>query len=205
MSIPRIKTWIAGEVLTAAALNTEISNLSDKVGDLAAATTVTGVWTFNPAVAIGSGGTGATTAAAARSNLGAVGTADAAVVTGSWDFDNLVQFLKNVEFQQKVFWDAVQTLTDGANIAWNLETSNFAKVTLGGNRTLDNPTNKSIGVWELEVAQDVTGSRTLAYGTDYKFGDLGAPTLSTGANKRDFLNFYCDGTNMIFRGALTGY
>jgi len=31
------------------------------------------------------------------------------------------------------------SLTDGANISWNLDNAQTAEVTLGGNRTLDNP------------------------------------------------------------------
>jgi hypothetical protein len=99
-------------------------------------------------------------------------------------------------------WTAQQnfdaaTLTDGANIAWNLNTGQTATVVLGGNRTLDNPTNMKDGAsYALLVKQDATGGRTLTYGTAYKWPGGTPPTLSTGANAVDLLTFYSDGTNM---------
>ena len=89
------------------------------------------------------------------------------------------------------------TLTDGASIAWNLNTQQVGIVTLGGNRTLANPTNqKAGGTYIAIVKQDATGSRTLAYGSAYKWPGGAAPTLSTGANDVDILTFVSDGTNM---------
>lgn len=91
-----------------------------------------------------------------------------------------------------------QSLTDGANIAWNLNTQQSANVTLGGNRTLDNPTNMvNGGTYILVVRQDGTGSRTLAFGSAYLFPGGTAPTLSTDANSVDILSFVSDGTNMF--------
>lgn len=86
-------------------------------------------------------------------------------------------------------------LTDGANIAWDLAAAPVATLTLGGNRTLDNPTNKRAGAsFALLVSQDATGTRTLAYGTDYKWADGVAPILTTTASRKDLLTFFCDGT-----------
>ncbi len=90
-----------------------------------------------------------------------------------------------------------QSLTDGASISWNLASQQNAHVTLGGNRTLSNPTNlKNGGTYILRVVQDGTGSRTLAYGTAYKWPGGVAPTLSTAASAVDILTFVSDGTNM---------
>lgn len=89
------------------------------------------------------------------------------------------------------------TLTDGASIAWNLTGKQVATVTLGGNRTLSNPTNmKSGGTYILTVKQDATGSRTLSYDTAYKWSGGTAPTLTTTANAVDIITFISDGTNM---------
>jgi hypothetical protein len=86
------------------------------------------------------------------------------------------------------------TLTDGANISWDLD-NQVAQVTLAGNRTLDNPTNKKAGAtYVLIVKQDATGTRTLAYGSDYKFVGGITPVLSTGTNDIDILTFVSDGT-----------
>ncbi len=89
------------------------------------------------------------------------------------------------------------TLADGANIAWDLDNGNVAQVTLAGNRTLDNPTNmKAGGTYVLLVRQDATGSRTLAYGTAYKFNAGEVPVLTTAASAVDMLTFVSDGTSM---------
>lgn len=88
-------------------------------------------------------------------------------------------------------------LTDAANIAWDLESNQACSVTLAGNRTLDNPTNKVDGAtYILRVVQDATGARTLAYGSDFKWQGGTAPTLTATANAVDILTFICDGTNM---------
>jgi len=93
---------------------------------------------------------------------------------------------------------AATALVDGANIAWNLADNQVASVTLTGNRTLDNPTNLVAGgTYILTVKQDVTGTRTLAYGTNYKFPEGVAPILSTGTNAIDILTFISDGTSMF--------
>ncbi len=90
------------------------------------------------------------------------------------------------------------TLTDAANISWDLDTAQVAKVTLTASRTLDNPTNMNDGAtYILRVIQDGTGGHTLTYDTAYDFGAAGAPTLSTLPNKVDILTFHCDGTNMF--------
>ena len=81
--------------------------------------------------------------------------------------------------------------------------SNAFTVTLGGNRTLDNPTNLVAGfTYTFRIVQDATGSRTLAYGTAYKFPGGTAPTLTTTANAIDYLSCSTDGTNLycVFTG-----
>lgn len=65
---------------------------------------------------------------------------------------------------------SVQTLTDTANIAWDMDLGDDAKVTLAGNRTLTAPTNEVVGQFGyLDVIQDATGSRTLTWNAAYKF------------------------------------
>ena len=97
--------------------------------------------------------------------------------------------------KQQVF--GMATLTDAASITWNLETQQTAQVTLTANRALANPSNKVAGAtYVLIVKQDGSGSRTLSYGSEYKFPGGTAPTLSTGANDVDVLCFVSDGTNL---------
>lgn len=84
----------------------------------------------------------------------------------------------------------VTALTDGTNISVNLADSNNFSVTLGGNRTLDNPSNIVAGQsGSFFITQDGTGSRTLAYGSYYDFAGGTAPTLSTAANAVDRIDY----------------
>ena len=82
-------------------------------------------------------------------------------------------------------------LVDGATITPDFSTGNNFSVTLGGNRTLANPTNMTVGQSGVfYISQDGTGSRTLAYGSYYKFPNGGgAPVLTTTASAVDAL-FY---------------
>jgi hypothetical protein len=79
--------------------------------------------------------------------------------------------------------------------------SNNFSVTLGGNRTLANPTNVVAGQsGVIKVTQDGTGSRTLAYGSSFDFAAGVAPVLTTTANAVDLLVYYADtSTNITVR------
>lgn len=93
---------------------------------------------------------------------------------------------------------AAVALTDAATISFDWTAGINRTVTLGGNRTLGNPSNGIAGTWRrIQVTQDGTGSRTLAYGNQYVF-PLGVdPVLTTTAAAVDVLNIYCR-TSSIF-------
>jgi hypothetical protein len=95
----------------------------------------------------------------------------------------------NSNFNYLKILRAVGTLTDGATIATDCSLANHFRVTLGGNRTLSAPTNPTDGqkvTWEF--IQDATGSRTITLDSSFVFGtDVTGVTLSTTANKRDFM------------------
>lgn len=92
---------------------------------------------------------------------------------------------------------ALTSLVDGASISWDLSANQVSQVTLGGNRTLANPTNQAAGgTYILTVIQDSSGSRTLAYGANYKWPGGVAPVLSAGSGAVDILTFVSNGTNM---------
>jgi hypothetical protein len=102
-------------------------------------------------------------------------------------------------------WSAAAevTLTDAATIAVDMDSFINAKVTLAGNRTLGNPTNEKVGQsGVIRVIQDATGSRTLAYGTDWEFAGGTAPTLSTAANAEDLLFYHVIAADRVL-GQLT--
>lgn len=80
-------------------------------------------------------------------------------------------------------------LTDAATIVVDATLGSVFTCTLGGNRTLGNPTG-AIDGQELifRLRQDGTGSRTITLDTKYRLGsDIASVTLSTGANKTDYL------------------
>lgn len=84
----------------------------------------------------------------------------------------------------------ITSLTDEATITPNFNDSNFFSVTLEGNRTLANPTNLVAGQsGSIFITQDATGSRTLAFGSYWDFAGGVAPSLSTGANVVDRLDY----------------
>jgi len=84
----------------------------------------------------------------------------------------------------------ITALTDGTNISVNLASSNNFSVTLGGNRTLDNPSNIVAGQsGSIFLTQDGTGSRSLAYGSYYDFAGGTAPTLSTSSGAVDRIDY----------------
>lgn len=92
----------------------------------------------------------------------------------------------------------VDALTDGATITPDFAASNNFSLTLGGNRTLANPTNLVAGQsGVIVITQDATGSRTLAYGSYFKFASGTAPTLTTTASAVDVLAYYVESATRI--------
>lgn len=118
-------------------------------------------------------------AATARSNLGAAALAVAQSFTAA----------------QR---GSVVALTDASSIATDMALGNNFSVTLGGSRTLANPTNLTAGQsGVIVITQDGTGSRTLAYGSYWKFPTGTAPTLTTTASAVDVLAYYVESSTRI--------
>jgi hypothetical protein len=93
---------------------------------------------------------------------------------------------------------SVVTLTDGATITPDFSLGNNFSVTLGGSRTLANPTNLTAGQsGVIVITQDGTGSRLLSYGGYFKFPGGTAPTLTTTASAVDVLAYYVDSSTRI--------
>lgn len=94
---------------------------------------------------------------------------------------------------------AVVTLTDAATVAVDWSTFINGVVTLGGNRTLGNPTNPIVGTTRtIRVIQDGTGSRTLAFAANYKHPGGTAPVLTTTPNAKDFFQIFCVSSTEFF-------
>ena len=136
---------------------------------------------------IANGGTGATTAAAGLTNLGAAPIASP-TFTGS--------------VTAPIYASTPQALTDGPTIIWDPSLGLNASVTLGGNRILSFSTTPLAGAYGTVVlTQDATGNRTITLPTingvaNKVLGSASTSTvaLSTAANAKDILNFYFDGT-----------
>ena len=98
----------------------------------------------------------------------------------------------------------ISALTDGATITADFAAANNFSVTLGGNRTLANPSNQTAGqsgcIW---ITQDGTGSRTLAYGSQWDFTGGTAPTLSTAAAAVDCLVYAVQSSTKITATLIT--
>jgi hypothetical protein len=92
----------------------------------------------------------------------------------------------------------VTVLTSGATVNTNLADSNNFSLTLDTNATLANPTNIVAGQsGAIVITQDATGSRTLAYGSNWKFAGATAPTLTTTADAVDVLVYYVESSTRI--------
>ena len=93
---------------------------------------------------------------------------------------------------------SITALTDGATITPDFNAANNYSLTIGGNRTLANPTNITAGQsGAIVITQDSTGGRTLAYGSYWKFPGGTIPTLTTTASAVDVLVYYVESTTRI--------
>lgn len=84
----------------------------------------------------------------------------------------------------------IGTLTDGATITPDFSTKCNFTVTLGGSRTIANPTNLTAGQsGSIFLVQDITGGHTLSWGSYWDFPGGSAPTLSTAPNAIDRVDY----------------
>ena len=87
-------------------------------------------------------------------------------------------------------------LTDAASIALDLSKGNSYSVTLGGSRTLANPTNATAGTaFRISFKQDGTGGRTMSFGANYD--TTGFTQLTGTANKIQEVYFFVVSSSVI--------
>ncbi len=100
---------------------------------------------------------------------------------------------------------APTALTSGATITPDFNAGANFTLTLAHNATLANPSNLQAGdSGAIEITQDGTGSRTLAYGSQWKFPS-GAPVLSTAAGAVDLLTYWAPTTGRILTTLTKAY
>lgn len=132
---------------------------------------------------VANGGTGVATITGIIKGAGTGAFAAATAGTDYAGIDTAQTFTKGQRGE-------ITALTDGATITPDFADSNNFSVTLGGNRTLANPSNIVAGQsGSFFITQDGTGSRTLAYGSYYDFAGGTAPTLSTAASAVDRIDY----------------
>ena len=97
------------------------------------------------------------------------------------------------------------TVTDAGSLIANtafrqdFAASNFFKMTLAGNITINNPTNQVAGQsGAIEIVNG--GSHTVSFGSDFKFASGTAPTIT--ASGTDVLSYYVKSANNIVIDAL---
>jgi hypothetical protein len=156
-------------------------------------------------VAVGNGGTGATTLTGYVKGTGTTAmTASASIpladVTGAAP---IASPTFTGTLTAPIYASTPQALTDAATISWNPSSGLNASVTLADNRTLSFSTAPPTGAYgTLVVKQDGTGGRTLTLPsvTNKILGSSSTTTigLSTAANAIDIVNFYFDGTNYFW-------
>ena len=100
----------------------------------------------------------------------------------------------------------ITTLTDGATVTPDFAASNNYTLTLGGNRTIANPTNLTAGQsGSIFLVQDGTGSRTASWGTYWDFAGGTAPTLTTTASAVDRIDYVVRSSTSIHAVATLAY
>ena len=156
-----------------------------------------GVAQLSGQVAISKGGTGSSTASAARTALGLAIGSD----VQAFDADLVAKDANNT-------FTAAQrgsTLTDTSNtgsVTLDFDASQNFVLTLTGNVTLANPSTEAVGQSGFIVAiQDGTGGRTLSLGTDYETAGGAGITLSSAASATDIIPYVVAASNRILLGA----
>ena len=189
--------WVAAYVSGASYLLTS-NNLSELTATAATARSNLGLGSIATqaasSVAITGGSVNGTTVGASTASTGAFTTLSA---SGTATFTGAMSATANAYMQ-------IDALTDAATIAVDMSVGNNFSVTLGGNRTLGNPTNLTAGQsGVIFITQDGTGSRTLAYSSYWDFPSQTAPTLTTTANAVDVLVYTVRSSTSIAAQLLT--
>ena len=95
-------------------------------------------------------------------------------------------------------------LTDVPTITVDWSKGHTQVVTLHGNHTFAFVNGQKGGKYLLIIKQDETGSRVPTWPKSVHWPGLSPPTLTTTANKKDYVSFFCDGQSYDLVGLSQG-
>lgn len=127
---------------------------------------------------------------------------------------NMAQYGGNVFFSNsvvdsptmKAYKEFANTASVTGATTLDLSTTNIYNMTLTGNTTLtftNPPASGTLYSLMIIAKQDATGSRIITWPASVKWPNASAPTLSTGANAVDVLNFFTVDGGTTYYGALS--
>ena len=92
----------------------------------------------------------------------------------------------------------IEPITSAASITIDFGLANHFSITMAHNIAFGNPTTESVGQsGTIVLTQDATGSRTASWGSQFLWPGGTAPTLSTGANAVDRIDYFVAAADKI--------
>jgi hypothetical protein len=98
---------------------------------------------------------------------------------------------------QKLTQTQPTATTAAATTTIDLSTGNIFQINLAASITTLTLNNATPGKYYFQFTQDATGSRTVAWPASFKWPGGTAPTLTTTANKTDYIECLYNGTNFL--------
>ena len=155
-----------------------------------------GVAQLSGQVAVSKGGTGSSSASAARTALGLAIGSD----VQAFDADLVAKDVNNT-FTAAQRGSTDTDTTNTGSVTLNFDTNQNFVLTLTGAVTLANPTTEAVGQSGFIVfIQDSTGGRTVSLGTDYETAGGAGLTLSTDASATDVVPYIVSASGRILLG-----